>query len=169
MAIEATYRGLNLEVADQDADNLAYFRHCASGVFHLQRCEACRLLRYPPGPGCPWCGSGASHWEPVPMRGTVHTYTEVHHAIQPGFRPASPYAVLIVDLDEQRGRPTTHEALRVVGNLVTPDGELAPPERVREVGIGSRVRMVFTSVGPEIALPNWTLDARPDDSPPWRP
>ena len=30
--------------------------------------------------------------------------------------------VLLVDLDTQKGEPTPDEALRVVGNLCTPDG-----------------------------------------------
>ena len=158
MAIDVPYRGLVLEVPDQDPDNLAYFAHCASGRFHLQRCTACGLLRYPPGPACYSCGHDASQWEPVPMTGTVHSYTEVRHAIQPGFRPATPYLVLVVDLDIQRGQPTEHDALRVVGNLVTADGELAAPELVAQVGIGSRVAMVFTPLTPAIALPNWRLD-----------
>ena len=55
--------------------------------------------------------------------------------------------VLLVDLDTQKGKPTEHEALRVVGNLTTPDGTLAPPDMVKRVGIGTRVRMVFTDVG----------------------
>ena len=53
---------------------------------------------------------------------------EVHHAIQPAFKAHTPYLVLLVDLDTQKGKPTEHEALRVVGNLATPDGKLAPPE-----------------------------------------
>jgi hypothetical protein len=58
----------------------------------------------------------------------------------------------------QKGKPTEHEALRVVGNLATPDGKLAPPELVRQVGIGTRVRMVFSDVAPGLSLPQWVLD-----------
>ena len=65
---------------------------------------------------------------PVEGKGAVHSYTEVHHAIQPAFKAHTPYLVLLVDLDTQKGKPTEHEALRVVGNLATPDGKLAPPE-----------------------------------------
>jgi uncharacterized OB-fold protein len=168
MAIEVSYLGMTLEVSDLDPDNLSYFQFCARGAFHLQRCAACSLLRYPPGPSCYWCGHESSRWDPVATAGTVHSFTEVHHAIQPGFRNAAPYAVLIVDLDEQRGRPTQDEALRVVGNLVETDGRLAPAELVGRIGIGSRVKMTFTPVGPDIAIPNWT----PADEPgarPWRP
>ena len=87
-------------------------------------------------------------WVPVEGKGAVHSYTEVHHAIQPAFKAHTPYLILLVDLDTQKGKPTEHEALRVVGNLVTPDGKLAPPEMVKTVGIGTRVRMVFTDVAP---------------------
>jgi len=106
---------------------------------------------------------------PVDARGAVHSYTEVHHAIQPAFKSHTPYLILIVDLDTQKGKPTEHEALRVVGNLALPDGTLAPPEMVRRVGIGTRVRMVFSGVAPGLALPQWTIDEGVLHPPmPWR-
>ena len=55
-------------------------------------------------------------------------------------------------------QPPADEALRVVGNLATPDGALAPPAQVRKVGIGTRVRLVFTDIAPGLALPQWTID-----------
>jgi hypothetical protein len=82
----------------------------------------------------------------------------VHHAIQPAFRGHTPYLILLVDLDTQKGEPTPDEALRVVGNLTTPDGRLAPADQVRRVGIGTRVRMVFSDVAPGLSLPQWTID-----------
>jgi hypothetical protein len=82
----------------------------------------------------------------------------VHHAIQPAFRGRTPYLVLLVDLDTQKGEPTADEALRVVGNLATADGVLAPPDMVRRVGIGTRVRMVFSDVADGLSLPQWTID-----------
>jgi hypothetical protein len=158
MGIQATYLGMPLQIDDLDVENLAYFKHCAAHDFHLQKCSACGLLRYPPTTACPWCMSPKSQWVPVDARGAVHSYTEVHHAIQPAFKSHTPYLILLVDLDTQKGKPTEHEALRVVGNLATPDGQLAPPEMVRRVGIGTRVRMVFSDVGDGIALPQWTIE-----------
>ena len=67
-------------------------------------------------------------------------------AIQPAFQAHTPYMVLLVDLDTQKGKPTEHEALRVVGNLTTPDGSWRRRMMVKRVGIGSRMRMVFTDV-----------------------
>lgn len=169
MSIDGQYLGMTLSITDLDRDNATYFGHCAHGELRLQRCRACDLLRHPPGPACPWCSRDEFDWVPVSGRGTVYSYTEVHHAVQPAFRAHVPYLALLVELEEQRARPTEHEALRVIGNLVTPDGSLAPPELVRSVGIGSPVRVVFAAAGPGIAIPQWTLDAtRAQTVVPWR-
>jgi len=150
-------------------ENLEYFRHCAAHAFHLQACTACDLMRYPPTTACPWCANAGARWVPVDGRGSVHSYTEVHHAIQPAFRDHTPYLVLLVDLDTQKGAPGAEEALRVVGNLATADGVLAPPHAVRRVGIGTRVRMVFSDIAPGLALPQWTIDETAEQpANPWR-
>ena len=100
----------------------------------------------------------------------MHSYTEVHHAIQPAFKAHTPYLILLVDLDTQKGKPTAHEALRVVGNLVHAGRQAgAAGAWCKRVGIGTRVRMVFTDVAPGLALPQWTIDetaTQPDK--PWR-
>jgi uncharacterized OB-fold protein len=168
-SVAGDYLGMPLHISALDVENLEYFRHCAEGRLHLQRCSACGLLRYPPTTACPWCASFESTWDPVEGRGVVYSYSEVRHAIQPAFRAHLPYLLLLVELDIQRGQPTPEQALRLNGNLVGPDGKLAPPDLVRTVGIGTRVRMVFTPVGPSLAVPQWTIDesaAQPDR--PWR-
>src|SRR5262245_18221362 len=160
---------MSLSIDDLDHENLAYFKHCAEHNFHLQACEDCKLLRYPPNTACPWCTSRKALWTPIEGKGTVHSNTEVHHAIQPAFKEHTPYMILLVDLDMQKGRPRQHEARRVVGNLATSDGKLAPADMVKKVGIGTRVRMVFADVGPRLALPHWTIDeAAKQPDPPWR-
>ena len=58
--------------------------------------------------------------------------------------------------------------LRVIGNLTRPDGVLAPKSEVERVGIGTRVRMVFTDVVPGLALPQWTIDESAAGGAPWR-
>jgi uncharacterized protein len=169
MSIKAQYLGMPLDISALDGENLEYFRHCAAHDFHLQACTACGLLRYPPTTACPWCANPGARWTLVEGRGAVHSYTEVHHAIQPAFRDHVPYLILLVDLDTQKGKPSAEEALRVVGNLVTPDGVLAPFDLVRQVGIGTRVRMVFSDVAPGLALPQWTIDeAARQPAKPWR-
>jgi uncharacterized OB-fold protein len=156
MAIRGEYLGMGLTVDDLDVENLEYFRHCAEHDFHLQACTQCSRLRYPPTTACPWCATLESTWRKVEGRGSVHSYSEVHHAIQPAFRGKTPYLILLVDLDTQKGEPT-------------PDGQLAPPELVKQVGIGTRVRMVFIDVAPGLALPQWTIDeTAPQPAQVWR-
>ncbi len=169
MSVQGNYMGMNLTIDDLDHENIDYFRYCAAHDFHLQKCDECSLLRYPPTTGCPWCSSPKSTWTKVEGKGAVHSYSEVHHAIQPAFKGKTPYMILLVDLDTQKGQPTPDESLRVVGNLATPDGQLAPPDMVKKVGIGTRLRMVFADIGPGLALPQWTIDesaAQPEK--PWR-
>jgi uncharacterized OB-fold protein len=169
MAIEGNHLGMPLLISDLDGENRAYFTYCAAHDFHLQACPSCKLLRYPPTTACPWCGTPGGDWTRVEGKGTVHSYTEIHHAIQPAFRTQVPYQVLLVELDTQRGTPTEYEALRVMGNLVTQDGKLAGPELVKQVGIGSRMRMVFSDVGQGMSLPQWTLDETAEQpATPWR-
>ena len=65
--------------------------------------------------------------------------------------------------------PTKEEGIRVIGNLVRPDGVLAPKADVERVGIGTRVRMVFADAGPGLAIPHWTIDeGAQQPAKPWR-
>jgi uncharacterized OB-fold protein len=169
MSVQGTYQGMSLSIDDLDKENVTYFKHCAAHDFHLQKCDECSLLRYPPTTGCPWCASPNATWTAVEAKGEVHSYTEVHHAIQPAFKGHTPYMILLVDLDVQKGQPSEFEALRVVGNLTTQDGTLAAPEIVRQIGVGSRVRMTFSDVGSGLSLPQWTIDTEAKQpAQPWR-
>src|SRR6266852_4304766 len=89
----------------------------------------------------------------------------VHHAIQPGFRELTPYPVVLVELDEQRGQPTPDEALRIIANLVKPD---LTPEAEANVAIGKRVRVVFQDLADHMALPQFTLADEPAPARVWR-
>ena len=166
--VEGEYLGMALSINELDSANREYFAHCARHDFHLQRCLDCDLVEYPPRTACMWCGGSQLEWTPVEGKGTVYSYSEVHHAIQPALRDHIPYLILMVQLDTQLGRPGEHDGVRVAGNLVTADGELASPELVAEVGIGSRMRMIFTDAGEGIALPMWTLDETVEQPEPWR-
>lgn len=67
----------------------------------LQRCPACGRLRFPPMPGCPYCGSDrAAAWVDVPGRGRVYSYVRVHRALTSAMVGATPYVVAVVELDE---------------------------------------------------------------------
>jgi uncharacterized protein len=97
-------------------------------------------------------------WQEVSGRGTIYSYEIVAHAIQPGFKELTPYAVVLVELDEQRGQPTPDEGLRVIANLVRPD---FTPEAEVNVAIGRRVRVIFQDLADHMALPQFTLTDEP--------
>ena len=166
--LQGDYLGMRLTVEDVDKENEAFFSYCAKGEFRLQRGKESGLLRYPPTTACPWTGDREYEWVAVEGKGAVHSYGEVHHGIQPAFKERTPYLILLVDLDEQLGKPSETEALRVAGNLVDANGELAPADVVAKVGIGTRVKMVFTQIADGFAIPQWTIDDSVEQPQPWR-
>ena len=167
--LQGEYLGMMLTIEDVDKENIAFFNYCAAGDFRLQRGKKSGLLRYPPTTACPWTRDREYDWVSVEGKGAVHSYVEVHHAIQPAFREHVPYLILLVDLDTQKGTPSEHEALRVAGNLLTPEGEFVSPETVKTVGVGTRVRMVFREVAEGFSLPHWTIDEDAEQpASPWR-
>ncbi len=68
------------------------------GEVRIQRCEACGVLRHPPGPMCPACHETKRSYVVASGRGTVHSYV-VHHAPQiPGRQ--LPLRLGLVELEE---------------------------------------------------------------------
>ena len=104
------YRGMNLVIPENDSEWREHFKLARSHRLMLRGCNACGLLRYPPSHGCPWCAGPQWTWREVSGRGSIYSYEIVVHAIQPGFKDWAPYPVVLVELDEQRGVPTEHEA-----------------------------------------------------------
>lgn len=148
------YRGMNLIVPDNDSEWREYFQAARQHRLVIRKCAACSLLRYPPTRACPWCTSPEWTWQEVSGKGTIYSYEIVVQAIQPGFRDWTPYPVVLVELDEQRGQPTPDEGLRVIANLVRPD---FTPEPEENAAIGKRVRVIFQNLAPDFALPQFTL------------
>jgi len=160
------YKGMNLVIPENDSEwrehfKLARQRH----KLVLRKCAKCGLLRYPPSHGCPWCPSQEWTWQEVSGGGHIYSYEVVHHAIQPGFKDWTPYAVVLVELDEQRGKPTADEALRIIGNLVTAEFR---PEPEANVAIGKRVKAVFNDLSTDFALPQFALTDEPPVGGVWR-
>ena len=159
------YRGMNLIVPENDSEWREYLQIARQHRLVLRACAACGLIRYPPTHGCPWCADLGWSWGEVSGRGTIHSYEIVVQPIQPGFREWAPYAVVVVELDEQRGQPTPDEGLRMVANLVRLD---VTPEPEENVAIGKRVRVLFQDLAPEIALPQFTLTDEAPGGRVWR-
>lgn len=161
-----SYRGMSLLIPDNDSEWKEYFAHARAHTLMMRACRACGLMRYPPTHACPWCTELGWTWKEVSGRGTIYSYETVVHAIQPGFKEITPYTVVLVELDEQKGAPTADEALRVIANLVKPDG--VTPEDEKIVAIGRRVRVVFQDLAEHMALPQFTLTEEPPAGRVWR-
>ncbi len=159
------YRGMTLVVPDNDSEWKEFYAEARAHRLVMRTCSACGLMRYPPSHACPWCMDLGWTWHEVSGRGTIHSYEIVVHAIQPGFKEFAPYPVVLVELDEQRGRPTSDESLRMIANLVTADGS---PEAEANVAIGKRVRVVFQDLAPHLALPQFMLTDERTDGRVWR-
>ena len=107
------YRGMRLIVPENDMEFLGYYEAARQHKLVMKQCSACNLMRFPPGSGCPWCMSLDWTWQEVSGKGTIYSYEIIVHAIQPGFKEIAPYAVIVVELDEQRGVPTWLELDKV--------------------------------------------------------
>jgi uncharacterized OB-fold protein len=159
------YKGMNLIMPPSDREIRPYFEAAGEGRLVVRRCTDCGLLRYPPGAACPWCNSLGWEWADISGRGTIYSYEMVMQAIQPGFADWTPYPVVLVELDEQRGEPTPDEGLRVIANLVTPDFR---PEAEENVAIGRRVDVAFIPLDDGLALPQFRLSDEQPQQHVWR-
>ena len=106
--------------------NEHFWKGGAEGKLLFLRCRDCATWIHPPSPVCPDCHGKDVEPEAVSGRATVLTYTLNHQPWVPA--PDHPYAIAIVEIEEQRG-------LRLMTNIVH-----CPAEQVR---IGMPVRVVF--------------------------
>jgi uncharacterized OB-fold protein len=165
MPAPVTYRGMALIVPDNDTEWMEFYANARKHKLTMRKCKACGLLRYPPTHACPWCMDLGWTWQDVSGRGTIYSYEVVMQAIQPGFKDATPYVVVLVELDEQKAQPNPDESLRVIANLVKPDLTM---EAEQNVAIGKRVRVVFQDLADHMALPQFTLSDEPPPGRVWR-
>ncbi|MFF3494510.1 MaoC family dehydratase N-terminal domain-containing protein [Streptomyces sp. NPDC002795] len=115
-------------------DNAFWFEGAREHRLLIQRCAACEVLRHPPGPCCPACGS--LEWDTVESvgRGEVYSFVVNHHPRHPAFD--FPHVVAVVALDE---------GTRLIANLtgVTPE----------DVTVGMRVVLDWFDADPDLTLP----------------
>jgi uncharacterized protein len=106
------------------------------GRLVVQRCESCGAMRWPPLAGCPDCRSRDATWVEVATSGTVWSYAVYHRSLHGAF-PDVPYTIAVVDIDD--GPRMTARAVGI------------------DIGVGSRVSVVFDEVADGIVLPRWTV------------
>ena len=109
---------------------------CANEQLLLQRCSTCQTYRHPPNPICPECLSSEHEWVPASGRGTVYTFSVVHHGFRRAWQPLVPYVVAVI---------TLAEGPRLLSNVVD-----VPPEQVH---IGMNVELLFQAVSEDAKIP----------------
>jgi uncharacterized OB-fold protein len=112
-----------------------FYGWCAQGELRFQRCASCRTWRHVPRVLCAACGSREWAWEASSGWGRVFTWTLVARAMHPAFQQDTPYAAVVVELEE---------GVRMVSRVID-----CPPE---ELEIDMPVSVTFERSG-EIALP----------------
>jgi uncharacterized OB-fold protein len=110
------------------------------------RCSQCGTYRMPPSPFCPRCRSQQIEWEQISGRGTIFTYTVVHHPVLPALSDHVPYAVAVVRLPDAGG-------VRLLGNVVGMDSE--------ELAVGLPVRVVWADIRDGVSVPRFEPDGSP--------
>lgn len=98
----------------------------------IQHCDDCQKFHHWPMPRCPHCGSQNLTPKAVSGRGTVYTFTVIHHLFHPAFKDDLPYVTALIELEEQ-------DNLRVFTNIVeTP---------IEDVRVGMPVEVLFENRG----------------------
>lgn len=120
------------------AETQTYWNGACQGKLLIQRCTSCGRQQHFPSVICRTCQSTSLEWREAAGTGTVHTLTVVHRAPSAAFASLVPYVLALVDLDE---------GVRMMANIVH-----AAPDAV---SIGLRVRVVFESLGDNVALPQF--------------
>ena len=79
-------------------DNAWWWEQASNDILAIQRCKGCQALRHPPRPMCGECRS--MEWDFIEScgRGTVNSYTVLHHPQFPGYQ--YPLIIILVDLEE---------------------------------------------------------------------
>jgi uncharacterized protein len=119
--------------------NEKFWALARKGVFSLQTCSACGQQHVPESPVCPQCLSADQDWLPASGEGVLESWVDFHRAYWDGFKAELPYRVCLVRLKE---------GPLFVSNLI---------DDRRQLSIGLPVRVVFTKVTEDIALPHFTL------------
>lgn len=120
-----------------------FYGFCRKGELRFQRCNGCGTWRHVPRELCAHCGAWEWAWARSSGRGSVFSWIVVGRALHPAFESDTPYAPVVVELDE---------GVRLLSTMV----DVAPDA----LEIGMRVEVVFDPVTPEVTLPRFRRASR---------
>jgi uncharacterized OB-fold protein len=122
-----------------DAMLAPYWTAVGEGRLVVQECESCGCAQWPPRAGCERCGPSTLGWRGVAGTGTLFTWTTVFHTTIDYYKPAVPFALAAVELDDV--------PVRMMGRIRGTD-----PEQLR---IDMPLTVAFEPVAPGVTLPVW--------------
>lgn len=115
-------------------DSAYFWEGTRKQELRIQSCNACGVLRHPPGPACPACGAMDRGYVVASGEGKVFSYVIHRHPPVPG--KELPIVIALIDLDE---------GVRMVGEV----------PGVEDLAIGDRLRVDWNVVDDELTLPIW--------------
>lgn len=123
-----------------------FWQHVEGKRLHLQRCDACEHVWYPPGPACPWCLSTAWIWTAMAGSGELLSWVTFHRQYFLTIPP--PYTVAAVALDE--------------GPIIIADTGADTGADPGGLAIGDRMHLVYRAVEDEDGEPFTLYGWEPD-------
>ena len=121
-------------------ENRPFWDAARAERLEMQRCSACRHVRYPISAVCPRCLDAAAEWIELSGRGSVLSFVVFERAYNPAWADRVPYNVALIQLAE---------GPRMFSNVVGVPNEA--------VAVGMPVRVVFEPVaGTDVVLPRFT-------------
>lgn len=121
--------------------NRYYWDAARAQRLEMLRCVDCRRWIHPPRPTCPACQSFSLKAERLAGKGKIYSWSVMRTKGNPGWDHKLPYAVVVVELDEQKG-------LITIGNIDCP---------IEAIDIGMPVEVTFEKINDEVTLPQWRL------------
>lgn len=119
-------------------DSELYWQSLREHQAKLQKCNKCARFRFPPSASCYYCGALGGEWTAISGKGTVYTWTVVHHPVDPRLARDVPFVIALVELEE---------GPRVAGRLLRCDP--------KQINIGMPVKVRYDDIDNEFTLLNF--------------
>ncbi|MBK5933620.1 hypothetical protein C8N32_12813 [Rhodovulum imhoffii] len=116
--------------------NEPFWQAAARGELSVQHCNACGRHVFYPRPICPHCWADALSWTVVGGHGRLKSFSEIWKPGHPGWIPAAPYLVGLVELAEG---PT------LLSHILAPENDvkIGDPVVFAPTDIGGRILPCF--------------------------
>jgi hypothetical protein len=127
-------------------ENQPYWDGAKEGKLVIQRCQSCGFYNHPPVVVCNSCcdRDAEQKWEQVSGRGTLYTHYICYDTSIAGFEEKVPYAVILVELEEQSD-------LLLMGNILNLEYDAVGTE----LPMGLPLEVIFDKASDEINIPQW--------------